>query len=116
MMENTLRWIARILALLLIAVAVLFFVGEGLSEGLDFPSLTIEEQTGFGAYGVMLLGMILAWKWESAALISIIGYLMFCLIEGHLLFGLFAAYPLVSILFLIVRILEVTPREWERGW
>jgi len=115
-MENTLRWIARILALGLVAVALLFFIGEGLSEGLAIPQLTQEEQLGFVAYGVMMLGMILAWKWETAALISIIGYGMFCAIEGHLLFGLFAAYPIVTVLFLIVRILEVTPQGGEPKW
>jgi len=97
---NLLRWLTRILGILLIFVIVLFAVGEGLPNPL---ALTVNEQLGFVALIIMLAGLILAWKFEGmGGLLVIIGYIFFCIIERQILRqGVFFIFPVVGLSFLL---------------
>jgi hypothetical protein len=55
------RWTARILGLLLLSVVVLIAVGEGMPNPLTQP---VGVQFGFLALGLLLLGMLIGWRWE----------------------------------------------------
>jgi len=97
---NLLRWLTRILGILLIFVIVLFAVGEGLPNPL---ALTANEQLGLVALIIMLAGLILAWKFEGmGGLLVIIGYIFFCIIERQILRqGVFFIFPVVGLSFLL---------------
>ena len=97
---NLLRWLTRILGILLIFVIVLFAVGEGLPNPL---ALAANEQLGLVALIIMLAGLILAWKFEGmGGLLVIIGYIFFCIIERQILRqGVFFIFPVVGLSFLL---------------
>ena len=96
---NLLRWLTRILGILLIFVIVLFAVGEGFPNPL---ALTVDEQLGFVALIIMLAGLILAWKFEGmGGLLVIIGYIFFVALNSRILgLGVFMIFPIVGLSFL----------------
>jgi len=68
------RWIARILGLLMILLTLIFAIGEALTEPQPNSEQTpvLNYLWGF----LMLGGLALAWKWElMGALISLIGFI-----------------------------------------
>lgn len=100
-MEKRLRSFARVLSLLLVGFVGLIFVGEGLTEGFPNPSLmTVEENLGLAAFFLMLGGLLLAWKQEAGALLTVLGYALFCMVEGEIKWGLFILFPVTAILFI----------------
>ncbi len=96
---NLLRWLTRILGILLIFVIVLFAVGERLPNPF---ALTANEQLGFVALIIMLTGLILAWKFEGmGGLLVIIGYIFFVALNSKILgAGVFMIFPIVGLSFL----------------
>jgi len=74
------RWIARIWSLFSLALFLLFFIGESWGQPLQF---TPEELLGLLFFpGGVVLGMILAWKWELwGGLITVASLLAFYLLE-----------------------------------
>jgi len=75
-----LRWTARILGTLFVLLVLVFAVGEGLPR----PSmLTPRDKMMFLALGLMLAGLVLAWKWAGrGGLLALAGYLLFTAIGG----------------------------------
>lgn len=75
LMPKILRWAARILGTLLVLLILVFLIGEGTPR----PSiLTAREKVMFLALGVMLTGLVLAWKWAGiGGLLALAGYLVF---------------------------------------
>ena len=62
---SKLRWIARILASIMAALILLFFVGEILSEGLQpLLHMTFREFLMMFIFFALWLGLLMAWKWE----------------------------------------------------
>jgi len=60
-----LRWIARILASIMAAMILLFFVGETLGEGVQSLShMTVREIVLMFTFFALWLGLLLGWKWE----------------------------------------------------
>ncbi len=60
-----LRWIARILASVMAALILLFFVGETLGEGIQsLLHMTVWETLMMFAFFALWLGLLLGWKWE----------------------------------------------------
>jgi hypothetical protein len=60
-----LRWIARILASIMAALILLFFVGETLGEGVQSLShMTVREILLMFTFFALWLGLLLGWKWE----------------------------------------------------
>ena len=76
-----LRWTARILGTLFVSLILVFAVGEGVPH----PSmLTARDKLMFLALGVMLTGLVLAWKWAGiGGLLALVGYLLFCGMGGR---------------------------------
>jgi uncharacterized membrane protein YdbT with pleckstrin-like domain len=68
-MKN-LRIIARILDSILLLLIIMFFIGEGSP---DIKQLTTIELILLAAVLAMILGEIIAWKWEGAGGVCILG-------------------------------------------
>jgi hypothetical protein len=97
------RWTARIISALIMLLFLVFLIGEGAPK-----HLTTREMEMFGALGIMILGLILAFKWELPGCgITIIGYAAFSLLNGNTMANTpFIAFPIAAILHLIARILN----------
>jgi hypothetical protein len=103
-----LRWAARLLAVVLVGLVVLIYVGEGGFNPLKLSSVEAVQHVFFFT---ALAGMILAWRWPlTGGAISIVGILMFFAVEfavtGRLPHGLFPLMPLPGILFLLSGIIS----------
>ena len=110
-MKNRIRGIARVLSFLLVGLVVLIFLGEGLTEGFPNPAmLTLEENLGLGAFFLMVAGLVVAWKREGGALLTVLGYALFCMIRGEIMWGLFFLFPVTAILFVACWYLSGTER------
>lgn len=104
-MASFIRWLARILSSLIVLMFLLFIVAHLFVDEKNSSSsgLTTTEAYMFVAVGIMLLGLILAWKWEAAGgLLAIVGYTSFAILEGDF----FIAWPFTiclisAVLFLI---------------
>jgi hypothetical protein len=77
------RWTARISAGLAAALILLFFIGEGLTEGFEpILHLTARETAMMVAFAAVWLGLVLGWKWELVGgLLTICGTAAFYLLD-----------------------------------
>jgi len=94
-----LRWIARVLSGLQIAFCVLSILGDQSS----WETLPMADKMSLAAMGVILLGMLVAWKWELAGGLTIVGgYLVLAKIKPAI-WDLWAMWiiPFIGVLFLI---------------
>ena len=59
------RWIARVWSAFSVAMILLIFIGEGISERFEFLGhLSSREATMMFAFAAVVLGLVLGWKWE----------------------------------------------------
>ena len=122
-MENTasldsrpvkvMRWIARIIGLLLILLTLYFMIGEGLTEHRPNaqPTPIINILVGV----LMLGGLGLAWKWELiGALTSLVGFIGVAIVNPDALTrpGMFL-FAIPSILFLLCWLLRKSHQPIE---
>jgi hypothetical protein len=96
---SLLRWLTRIMTVILLLVVLLFVISEG------FPftqALTLAEKLGFAALAIILAGFVFGWKYEAAGgLLVIAGYIFFCIINRRILgLGVFSIFPVVGLSFL----------------
>lgn len=97
------RWIARLISILLLALVVMLALGEGFPSPFTFTSI---EFLLFVALLIMLAGFILAWRNEGlGGLLILVGFLMFFLTNyiGSRSFKLgifFLLFPVSGIMFL----------------
>ncbi len=94
-----LRRIARILSGLQIAFFVLSFLGDRSS----WATLPMADKISLSAMGVILLGMLVAWKWElTGGLIVVGGFVLLANVKPSIL-ALWAMWmiPFIGALFLI---------------
>lgn len=77
------RWIARIASGLAAGVILLFFIGEGLSEGrAPLAQLSTRESTLMVAFALVWLGLVAGWRWELlGGLLTIVGLGTFYLLD-----------------------------------
>lgn len=62
---QVIRWTARVASGLAAAVILLFFVGEGLDEGISpLLQMSVRESTMMVAFAMVWLGLVLGWRWE----------------------------------------------------
>jgi len=75
-----LPWTARVLGTLVVLLFLVFLIGEGPPH----PSiLTVPEKLMFAATGLMLLGLIMAWRWAGfGGTLALLGYLLFGILAG----------------------------------
>lgn len=118
---TVLRWAARLWSLALLGFFVLvIFIPD--------PSLVgpvpVSEQVELGLYGVALLGLLLAWRWEAlGALIALAGVLgqdiAFRLFRGYWFHSMGASLVLMlafivpAVLFLLCWYLSREPAEMD---
>ncbi len=98
---RVIRWIARILGLLLILLVLVFAIPEIMSE--SNPSAEATPIAMVLAGVIMLGGLGLAWKWELiGALISLAGFIGVCILNLNAMkMPMFYLFALTAILFLI---------------
>ena len=94
------RWIGRVFGLVLIGLTLLIATGEGMPNPFTQPLVI---QIGFLAMALVLLGILLAWRWElSGAIMSLAGWVLFVGAERvnwrHSMFLILLCVP--SLLFL----------------
>ena len=96
---NIIRWIARISALLMAVLILLFFVGEAMAEGFEpLLHLSVRESLMMVAFVDLWLGLILGWRWELlGGLMTILGFASFYLLNV-LFTGAFPRGPFFFIL------------------
>ena len=82
------RWTALIFGTLMVLFFLAFFFGEGPPH---LSALSGADKLQFAALGVLLLGLIVAWKWEGAGgLLAVAGFVAFLAINSsHLKLSLF---------------------------
>ena len=96
------RWTARIAGSLLFAFFMLFIFAHIFSgDAPNFVVMPLREQLMFLGLFLELIGIVLAWRWEGiGALLIIIGYAMFQIIEGELFTPpLFPVFLVVALMF-----------------
>ncbi|MBU0509851.1 hypothetical protein KKH27_13595 [bacterium] len=99
------RWIVRILSGLFIILCLLFFVGEALIPTILFPAPDSTPLTGnamlqLALFGLSLLGLALAWKWEAiGGLMALAAYVAVGIVNPKAFMAVFFL-PLLALLFL----------------
>ncbi len=98
---RVLRWIARILGLLLIILVLVFAIPELMSEHKPSAEPTPIAIILVGV--IMLMGLGLAWKWELiGALVSLVGFIGVCILNPDAMkMPMMYLFPLTAMLFLI---------------
>ena len=98
---KVIRWIARILGLLLILLTLFFAIAQSITEHNPTSEPTPIVMILVGV--LMLGGLGLAWKWELiGALISLVGFFGVGILNPNgLLMPMMYLFPLTAILFLI---------------
>ena len=101
------RWTARLLGLLVIVVLIRNVAGAGIPT---LSELTTDQQLLYLAIGIMLIGVVGAWKAEGVGgLIILFGSGVHWFLEGQLPQGYLAVVPLVGCLHLIAWLLDHQP-------
>jgi hypothetical protein len=77
------RWAARIAGTLMVLLFVFMFVGEAAMASEPFPGLTTVEALEMAAVVVMLVGTLLAWRWETlGGAMTLAGGIFFIIVES----------------------------------
>lgn len=94
------RWVARILGILLLGLVVILAIGEAKPEHL-------REMVLGNALFTILVGLVIAWKWEGLGSLLILGgFTVFAIVNGsrtltfHPLHNPFYAFLITGLLFL----------------
>ena len=98
---KVIRWIARILGLLLILLTLFFAIAESITEYNPTAEPTPIVMILAGVF--MLGGLGLSWKWELiGVLISLVGFIGVGILNPDaLMMPMMYLFPLTAILFLI---------------
>ena len=73
------RWVARIIGTVLVGLTLVIAIGEGMPNLFTQPFVI---QIGFLALTLVLLGILLAWRWEFlGGIISLVGWVLFVVAE-----------------------------------
>ena len=104
---KTLRWTLRILSATLIVFFLFMFVGETFFQGGSFnpKSMSTDAILIVSMFGLSLIGLILAWKWElMGAVIALAAYagLLIIINTEPVKFYFLLIYPIIPILFIVL--------------
>jgi hypothetical protein len=104
---TTIRWIARILSVLIILFWGIFIVGsllDSIRGGHPSGPLSMHDRMGLTLMFVWLLGLALAWRWELAgAALTLAAFLIEAFfINWRVVAGFGILPPITALLFLIV--------------
>jgi hypothetical protein len=111
-----LRWIARILSVIIVGFFFLMFISETVNSihssdiipisGLDILKITLK--------GIMLAGLIAAWIWELyGSILTLLAYLALGMINPSVINPLMLLFPVNAILFIITWWLKFHHRHDE---
>jgi hypothetical protein len=100
--QLVLRWSARISALALIALVLLFLIGEGPPNPFNQPLAVQLEHFGML---LMLAGFLMGWRWEAwGGMAAVGGFAVFCAAElsanGKMPGGALPFFLIPGVLFL----------------
>jgi hypothetical protein len=99
------RWAARTIGALIVVLFFIMLFAEGLPS-----DLTSAEQVMFATLAVMILGVVLAWKWEwLGGLLTFIGFAGFWYTQGRFPHLTFALFPLAGILHIAAWLFDRKP-------
>lgn len=69
------RWVARFSSLMIVALVVVLFIGEG---GFNPLALSVEEGLEMILLAMAIIGLLLGWLWETAGgfvvVLSVVGF------------------------------------------
>ncbi|MGO8748662.1 MAG: hypothetical protein ACLQNE_22050 [Thermoguttaceae bacterium] len=77
---SVVRWLARIIGTLILLLIAAFAIGEGLPNPFAQP---LNVNLLFAALLTMVMGLVLAWKWERLGGFLILGGFAFFAIVNH---------------------------------
>ena len=102
-----LRWTLRILSATLIVFFLFMFVGETFFQGGSFnpKSMGTDAILKVSMFGLSLIGLVLAWKWElMGAVIALAAYagLLIIINTEPVKFYFLLIYPIIPILFIVL--------------
>ena len=109
-----LKWVARVLGALLLALVFTLFIGESASNGFPNPfGQPLSVQIEFAGMFVLLFGIIVGWKWQGPGGILILaGNMAFHIIEAKLYINwVFGAFDLTAVLYLASWLLNRIPEK-----
>ena len=73
------RWIARVIGTMLVGLTLMLAIGEGVPNLFTQP---FSVQLGFLALALVLIGILIAWRWEFiGGLLSLGGWVLFIFAE-----------------------------------
>jgi len=105
-----LTWVARVLGTLLVLMVVAFAIGEGLPPVFRMRGTEALQMAGFG---LMLAGLLAAWKWPLAGgIVTVAGFAAFQAAEVTANHRLATAWPFA--LFLAAGFLHILS-AWSHG-
>lgn len=102
---ETLRLIARILSALFVGFALIMFIGETLesAQRVTYEPMTFNTILQLALFGIGLLGLALAWKWELiGGIISLIAFITIFIVNPDALLWPMLIFPGNAILFIFV--------------
>jgi hypothetical protein len=101
---NPLQLTARIISAVMVAFALSMFIGEtieGLAKGHSEP-MTWYSIFQLILFGIGLLGLVIAWKWEMAGgIISVLSFIILFIVNPAALVALMIIFPATAILFIV---------------
>lgn len=102
---KTLRIIARVLSALFVGFALIMFIGEtmeGAKKAIPEP-MSFYSVVQLTLFGIGLLGLALAWKWEMAGgIISLLAFIILFIVNPSALLLPMFIFPANAILFIVV--------------
>ena len=105
-----LRWAVRGLSGLLILFSLFMFIGETFfpPESSNSEPLSANSIVQLALFGIVLLGLGLAWKRElTGGLIALIAFIALVIVNpGALQFSLLLLYPGTAILFMLLWVIS----------
>ena len=98
------RWTLRMLSGLIIVFALYMFIGEtffGENPGKSY--ISTDAIIGFSIWGIGLIGLGLAWKWELiGSIISLVAFVVYGINEPGTWTSFMLVWPAIAILFIVL--------------
>ena len=104
------RWTLRVFSGILILFFLIMFIGETFfsPESLNSAPLSANAIIQLAIFGIIMLGLGLAWKWElTGGLIALVAYVAMAIISPRILeFPILFLYPATGILFIMLWVIS----------
>jgi len=98
------RLVARIMSAIIVGFALIMFIGESMESnkrGTSEP-MTLYMMRGLILFGIGLLGLVIAWKWEMAGgIISLLAFILIFIVDPDSLLWPMFIFPANAILFIV---------------